>query len=493
MIRRILILGATGDLTHRYLLPALARLGEAGRLPDGLKVSGLARDDWDTEAFRRHTEERLAAHAGDIAEEARSGLVETLEYHRADVTDREQVKEAFGGSDEPAVAYLALPPGIFAPTIEALVDAGLPKGSRVVMEKPFGEDLESARALNESLHEAFPEEAAFRVDHFLALQTVQNILGLRFANRVFEPVWNHDHVEAVEITWDETLALEGRASYYDATGALKDMIQNHLLQLLCLVGMEPPASLNERDLRDRKVDVLRAVRRLSPEEVKHRTARARYAAGRLGDQEVPAYRDEEGVDPERGTETFAEVALSIDNWRWSGVPFVLRTGKALARDRKEISIHFKPVPHLTFGQEREPRPNVLRLRLEPDGVGLRVNINGTGDPFDLQSVELDAELAPQGIPAYGRLLLAVLDGDPTLSIRADEAEESWRIVEPILDSWNKGRVPILEYPAGSEVPRKATVAAFGDEFVQARLDRDHLPAEVVVVRHPNAALDARPN
>jgi glucose-6-phosphate 1-dehydrogenase len=448
----MLILGATGDLTPRYLLPALARLHEANKLPEGFRISGLARKEWDTKAFHSFAEERLAEHAAEVSAEARRALVEVLEYHQADVTDPERVKAALGDSPEPVVAYLALPPTVFSPTIEALKAAGLPEGSRIVIEKPFGEDLDSARELNRLLHESFPEEALFRVDHFLGLQTVQNVLGLRFANHVFEPLWNRDHVERVGIVWDETLALEGRAGYYDRAGALKDMIQNHLLQLLCLVGMEPPITLHERDLRDRKVDVLRAVRRLSPEEVERGTVRARYSTGRVGGREIPDYADEEGVDPGREMETFAQVTLFVDNWRWSGVPFVLRTGKALAQDRAEISLHFKPVPQSPFGQETRPEPNVLRLVLDPDRITLTANINGPGDPLDLEQVELRTELAPQELPAYGHLLLSILEGDLMISIRADEAEESWRIVEPILAAWEKDRVPLLEYPAGSNGP-----------------------------------------
>ena len=452
MIRRVLILGATGGLTLRYLLPALVRLREAGKLPEGLGIACLGRDDRDTEGYRVLAKERLACHAADLPEEARSDFVKALTYHRADITDPERLRAVLGEDEEPVVAYLALPPSVFAPTIEALKGAGLPKGSRIVVEKPFGEDLESARQLNRLLHEAFPEEAVYRIDHFLGLQTVQNVLGLRFANRVFEPVWNRDHVECVEIVWDETLALEGRTGYYDGAGALKDMVQNHLLQLLCLVGMEPPATLGERDLRDRKVELLRAVRRLSPEEVERLSVRARYAAGRVGDREIPAYAEEEGVDPERETETFARVTLFVDSPRWSGVPFVLRTGKGLGRKRAEISVHFEPAPHFAFGQKTEPRPNVLRLGLDPDRIALGVEINGPGDPFELEHIELGAVLAPQEVPAYGRLLLGVLEGDPTLSIRDDEAEESWRIVEPILEAWNEGVVPLLEYPAGSDGP-----------------------------------------
>jgi glucose-6-phosphate 1-dehydrogenase len=452
VIRRFVILGATGDLAARKLLPAFARLHEVGKLPAGLGIVGAARDDWDTATLRAHMTERLARHAADIAPAARQAVVSRLVYHRADATDPADVARLLDDVREPVAVYLALPLSVLEATVRAVTGLRLAEGSRLVVEKPFGQDLAAARTLNRLLRAAFPETAVFRMDHFLGKQTVQNILGLRFANRVFEPLWNRSQIARVEIIWDETRALEGRAGYYDSAGALRDMIQNHLLQLLCLIAMEAPISLSERDLRDRKVDVLRAVRRLSPDEVERRTVRARYDAGRIGDRSVPAYVDEDGVDPKGETETFAQVKLSIDNWRWAGVPFLLRTGKALARDRREIAIHFESVPHLVFGRETDPTPNVLRLQLNPDRMSLRVNINGAGDPFELESVELDRELAPQDLSAYARLILDILEGDPILSIRGDEAEESWRIVEPILGAWAAGRVPLGTYPAGAPHP-----------------------------------------
>jgi glucose-6-phosphate 1-dehydrogenase len=451
MSHRLVIFGASGDLTARELMPALARLHEVGQLPPGLSVLGVARDDWGTHRLR----EALERYAGAVSLRSRNALISAVEYRRAEVTDPGQVNEALQPLREPIIAYLALPPAVFLPTLEALVGASLPQGSRIVIEKPFGEDLPSAQVLNRLLHQSFPENAVFRIDHFLHLQTVQNVLGLRFANRIFESLWNRDHVERVEIVWDENLTLEGRASYYDRVGALKDMIQNHLLQLLCLVGMEAPLALDERTLRDRKIDVLRAVRRLSPEEVERSTVRARYTAGRIGERQVPSYADEQGIDPARGAETFAQVTLWVDNWRWAGVPFVLRSGKALGRERREIAVHFRPVPHLAFEAD-DPPPNVLRLLLEPDRLAFSLNLNRPGAPFPLERLELGAEFTPQGLPAYARLLRQVLEGDCALSIRDDEAEESWRVITPILDAWAQGRAPLLEYPAGSDGPAAAT-------------------------------------
>lgn len=448
------ILGAAGDLTSRYLMPALLRLIEAGKLPDEVSIIGASQDDWDTDTFRRHIAERLEEHASGADADAVSDLINRLDYRQTDVTDQSSLSQVFERVEGPALAYLALPPGLFIPTVETLSGLNLPEGSRIVVEKPFGTNLESARKLNALLHESFTEEAVFRVDHFLMKQTIQNVLGLRFANRIFELLWNRDNIDRVEITWDETVALEGRASYYDRSGALRDMLQNHLMQLLTLVGMEPPLSMNARDLRDRKLDVLRAVRRYSPDEVARHTTRARYTAGRVNGTEIPDYIAEDGVDPSNNTETFAQVSLQIDNWRWSGVPFILRTGKALETDRHEIAIHFKPVPHLAFEQECPP-PNVLRLRLNPDRMSLGINVNGAGDPFDLEHIELRTEeIIEQDLPAYSRLLLDVISGDTTLSIRDDEAEESWCIMEPILKAWaeHPDSVPLRPYPAGSSGP-----------------------------------------
>ncbi len=450
--RRLVILGATGDLTGRYLLVALAELATAGFLPDDLTVVGVAREPWDDVTFRRHAEERLARHAPNLAVAVRHALVERLSYVAGDVADPAVLAAAFGSDAHRSLAYLALPPSVFAPAIEALASIGCSAGGTLVVEKPFGTDLASAKALNELLHRHYAEEAVFRMDHFLGKQTVQNILGVRFANPLFQPAWNRDYVVGVDIVWDETVALEGRAGYYDRTGALRDMIQNHLLQLLCLVAMEKPEALNEKDLRDGKVELLRRVRRLTPAEVAATSTRARYASGTVGDRHLPDYAGEQGVDPALETETFAEVTLFVDNDRWQGVPFTLRTGKALASDRREVAIRFRPPADPVFGYEGDPPVNQLVFQMNPDRMVLDLALNGAGDPFCLEPAELQLSLAAQDLSAYARLLVEALGGDPALAIRGDEAEECWRIVEPIVNEWAKGTPPLRSYPAGSAGP-----------------------------------------
>jgi len=441
----LLILGAGGDLTSRYLVPALAELDAAGALADDVTITGVDRQPWDEDGFRQHLDRRLGGRT--------VPLLSRIRYHAGDVTDAATLRAALPQPGAPCVVYLALPPQVFPGAVTALGALPLASGSRIVVEKPFGDDLDSARRLNALVHGVVPEEDVFRVDHFLGKQTVQNVLGLRFANRIFEAVWNAQHIERVDVVWDETLALEGRAGYYDTAGALRDMIQNHLLQLLCLLAMEPPLNLGERALRDRKVDVLRAVRRMTDDDVRRLTVRARYTAGEADGMAVAAYADEAGIDPGRGTETFAAVTLHIDSWRWAGVPFTLRSGKALEADRHEVRVRFRPVPHLAFGdQDEDPEPNVLRLQVNPDQLSLEVSLNGAGDPFQLERSDMSVALAPQDLSAYARLLVDVFEGDPILSIRADETEEAWRIIEPILDGWTRDVTPLVEYPAGSTGP-----------------------------------------
>ena len=458
-MKRVVIFGATGDLTARYLIPALAHLYEAGRLPDGIKIIGVDRREWknNKNGFRRLVLDSLERHASGVSADARARLVtEVVEYRRADVTDAESVISALDPLTGPILAYLALPPAVFAPTLEALKRAGLPEGSRIAIEKPFGVDLESAQGLNRLLHDFMPEKDIYRIDHFLAWQPFPTIMGLRFANGILEPLWDRNYIQRVEILWEETLALEGRAGYFDHAGAFRDLIQNHLLQLMCLTAMEAPTELHRRNLRDRKVDLMRAIRRLSPEEARTQTVRARYGAGRIGENDIPAYADEEGVDPSRETETFAEVTLAVDNLRWAGVPFVLRGGKALGGFKGEIAVHFKPVPHLAFQKADDPHPNVLRVRLGPDRITLNLNVNGPHDPFDLQQVELSAEFPTQAFfAAYERVFLDLIEGNTTLFIRADEAEEAWRVSEPILRAGEEGHVPLLEYPDGPDGPSVA--------------------------------------
>jgi len=451
VIARLVVFGGTGDLTGRYLLPALAVLSARGHLPERFELVAASREELDDERYRAWAAGWLRRQAADVDPRATAAVLDAARYRRLDLADPASVAACLAG-EGPVAVYLALPPAVFPVAVDALRTAGLPAESQVVLEKPFGEDLDSARELNRRLAELVDERHVFRVDHFLAMTTVQNVLGTRLANRVLEPIWNGAHVEEVEIVWDESLALEGRAGYYDRVGALKDMVQNHLLQLLCLVAMEPPISLGERDLRDRKVDVLRSIRPLDDAAVAARTRRARYRAGRVGEREIPAYAEEDGVAPERGTETFAEVVLELDSWRWSGTRFRLRTGKALARDRMEIVVRFRPVPHHPFDPQQRSAPNLLRFQLEPEGLALELTGTGPGVVTSLVPLTLRAAMEPPELPAYGRILLDALCGRSALSIRADEAEEAWRVLAPVLDGWSRGLAPLEEYHAGSSGP-----------------------------------------
>jgi glucose-6-phosphate 1-dehydrogenase len=451
MTRPLVVFGGAGDLAGRFVLPGLAELDDAGDLPDDQTVLAVGRDEQSDDDYRDWARERLAEHAGHVPEEARERLLGRLGYLQGSGTDADDVRRVLERAGGVPVVYLALPNTVFLPTLQALAEVGLPEGAAIAVEKPFGENADDARELNAVLAQLLPEEAVFRVDHFMATQTVLNILGLRFANRLFEAVWNAGHVERVEIVFDETLGLEGRAGYYDTAGALRDMLQNHLLQQLAVIAMEPPTSIDAASLAARKADVLRAVQ--SPADLARDTVRARYTAGTADGQELPDYTAEDGVDPARETETYAEYTVTIDNWRWAGVPFRLRSGKALARNRQEILIHFKPVPHLAF-EGSDPEPGVLRLGFEPDTVSLELNLNGAGEPFDLERRTLGIDLPPRRLSAYGLLIKELLAGNPVLSISAAEAEESWRIVEPILAAWQAGEVPLQEYAAGSDGPSR---------------------------------------
>jgi glucose-6-phosphate 1-dehydrogenase len=389
----------------------------------------------------------LEKYAADLPAAAREGVVRSLRYRPVDVTDSASVASLVEPGRGPVAAYLALPPTLFPAAVTALGSVALAPGSRVALEKPFGEDLASAIALNRLLAEALGpagERAVFRVDHVLGMATVQNLLAMR-ANSILEAVWDSDHVEQVEILWEETLALEGRAGYYDRAGALKDVVQNHMLQVLSLIAMEPPSGLQAQDLDDRKLEALRSIRPLTPADVAERTCRARYAAGRLATgKDVPAYAEDVGVEAERETETFAEIVLELDSPRWAGTPFVLRAGKALSSRRKMAILRFRVAGD---------RANELRIGIDgPDDVSLQVMGGAPESPVPLT---LSATPPRSELPAYGRVLFDVLSGGSTLSIGGDEAEEAWRVVTPVLDGWANGVVPLEEYPAGSAEPARA--------------------------------------
>lgn len=447
----LLILGASGDLTARLLLPGVAGLLAKG-IGAGLLLLGSGIEDWDDGRWRQRVAESFAAGAGaEAGAPLVDGIARGARYLQADVTRGEDLRRLLDACRGSVVIYFALPPAVTAKACAALADLELPPGTRLVLEKPFGTDATTAGQLNQLLDRIVPEEQLHRVDHFLGKSTVLNILGVRFANRIFEPVLNASNVAAVDVVFDESLALEGRARYYDGAGALVDMIQSHLLQVLALLAMDAPPVLDAREFRDRKAQVLRATR-LWSDDVAACTRRARYAAGEIDGRRLPAYVDEEGIDPGRRTETLAEVVLAVDTWRWSGVPFRLRSGKALGHTRKEAIITFKEPPRIPDGLHGSGRPDRLRIGFGPDLLRMDFNINGPGDPFHLDPVTLEAAFGPGDLPAYGEVLKGVLEGDPLLSVRADTAETCWRIVDPVLAAWRTDDVPLLEYPAGSSGP-----------------------------------------
>jgi len=445
MISRLVLLGATGDLAGRFLLPALAGLYADGQLPDDLQVVGAAQQDGDDESFRAHVRARLQEHAVGVPAEVREALLGRIHYRPVDLTDPDSLARVLAVVEGAGVVvYLALPQGLFRAAAASLAAAGLPPGSRIAVEKPFAEDLDSAVALNALLATAtdgLGEQAVFRVDHVLGMPSVRDLLGLRAPGAVLEPVWNAAHLQQVDLLWEETLALEGRADFYDRAGTVKDVVQNHVLQLLALVAMELPDSAG---LSAARLAALRAVRPLSPAGVASRTRRGRYAAGHLaGGGPVPDYAQEQGVDPARGTETFAELVLELDLARWAGTRFVLRAGKALAANRKGVRLHFRPGAPQSAAGTLWMGMDGSQQRPEPP-VGPTAPV-----PLTVPAPPAQGELA-----AYTEVLRDVLGGGSLLSVSREEAEQAWRIVEPVLSGWGDGAVPLQDYPAGSDGPRR---------------------------------------
>ncbi|MFL5824886.1 MAG: glucose-6-phosphate dehydrogenase [Thermoleophilaceae bacterium] len=472
----LVIFGATGDLSHRKLLPALYNLAHEGALPERFNLVGLARSEMSDDDFRATARESITRFSRTRPDEnVLSSLLERMRYISGSFDDSSvyhRLADAANEIDEEAgmpfnrIFYLATAPDFFETIASLLGNHKLDEREgadvRIVVEKPFGHDLESARHLNQALRSVFEERQIYRIDHYLGKETVQNILVMRFANGIFEPLWNRGFVDYLQITAAEDIGIGSRAGYYDRSGALRDIVQNHLMQLLTLLCMEPPVSFDADAVRNEKVKVLRAIRPPTPEEVAKRVVRAQYGPGVAEGKEVPGYLEEEGVAPGSTTETYAALRLEVENWRWAGVPVYLRAGKRLARRLTEIAVTLKPVPHLAFhqGGSLGVQPNQLVLTVQPnEGVSLKLVAKIPGARMRVRPVNMEflygTSFLSQSPEAYERLILDTMRGDATLFARDDEVEAAWAIIDPILKAWSKTPGPLPIYPAGSAGPPEA--------------------------------------
>jgi glucose-6-phosphate 1-dehydrogenase len=463
------IFGATGDLALGKLLPSLFHRWCDQQIPESSQIIAVARDDIDTPAFRELVRQRYADnHEGDLADDAAwHAFADRLTYVRLDAVDPgadwEAFAAAFGESERLRLFYLALPPSLYAPVSENLARHGMNvPGSRIVLEKPIGSNFHAAREINQRVGQVFGEDSIFRIDHYLGKESVQNLLILRFGNWLFEPIWNATGIDHVQISVAESVGAGERAAYYDRAGALRDMVQNHLLQLMCLVAMEPPSDLEADTVRTEKLKVLKALRPVRSEDMSEKVVRARYSSGAIKGQAVPGYEDELGHSSQ--TETFVAIKAEIDNWRWAGVPFYLRTGKRMSRRYSEIVIQFKPVPHdVVQADNGEIHPNRLIIRLQPDeGVRLMLMTKDPGPggvrlryvPLNLSYADTFEKNYPD---AYERLLMAVIRGNLGLFMRRDEVESAWRWTDRILQSWSDRPNSLFNYPAGTDGPAESAL------------------------------------
>jgi len=476
----LVIFGATGDLTHRKLIPALYNLAAEGALPPAISIVGFARREKSTEQFRSELEAATRKFSRTpLNDELWANFASSISYHQSPFDDAEgyrklarqmEEEDRKRGTGGNRLYYLAVAPDQFPVILSHLRESGLstaPSGSwsRVIVEKPFGTDLASARQLNELVNEVFPERDTYRIDHFLGKETAQNIMVMRFANSIFESLWDSNHISHVQITAAEPLGIEGRAGYYDKSGAMRDMVQNHLLQLLTLTAMEPPTSLGADAIRDEKVKVLRSLRPLRGEDVFRHVVRAQYAAGLINGQPVPGYREAEGVAKDSTTETYVALQVNIDNWRWAGVPFFIRTAKRMPKGGTEIAVTFKGVPRVLFNRNDQVLDeNVLVIRIQPDeGVSLRMSAKMPGSSLRIEPVKMDfhygtsfGKATPE---AYERLLLDAMSGDATLFARRDEVEEAWAFVDGIEEAWKTRSDDLAFHTAGSWGPAEAAELA----------------------------------
>ena len=474
----LVIFGANGDLTRRKLLPALYRLAAERRLPPGFAVLGNSRTPMGDSEFREKMRDSVQRYQEDadfdpaLWEEFARGL----HYSAGDLQDaglythlgaRLEELERTHKTGGNVLFYLSTAPSLYAEVVTRLAAAGLTAGSgwrRVVVEKPFGHDLASARELSRRIQQAFPEEAVYRIDHYLGKETVQNILAFRFANGIFEPLWNRRYVDHVQITAAESIGVEGRGAFYQEVGALRDMIQNHLLQVMATVAMEPPPTFEPTPVRDERAKLLRSIRILKESEVAAHAVAGQYGPARIGGEDAPGFRQEPGVSPDSNTETYAALQLHIDNWRWAGVPFYLRTGKRLPRRVTDIAIQFRAAPHALFPGSGDGgvwmRPNLLVLRIQPqEGISLRFFSKLPGSGMKLRPVSMDfsygASFGLRSPTAYQTLLLDALAGDATLYTRQDMVEASWAVVQPVLDHWATRKFQFPNYSAGAWGPPEA--------------------------------------